>query len=202
MDRRAFFRRALRKGGEQVVRHVERRVQRKAARWIRPPWAVPEVEFLLACTRCGACIEACPHGVVFPLPARLGAEVVATPALDLTTRGCHLCDDWPCVAACEPGALRFPTPPQEEEGGNEETAVPASPPRLARATIDTERCLPWQGPECGACAAVCPVPDALQWDGPRPHIDGARCVGCALCRAACITDPPAVRIASLQPSES
>ncbi len=200
MDRRSFFRRALRKGGEQVVRHVERRVQRKAARWIRPPWALAEVEFLLACTRCGACIEACPHQVVFPLPSRLGAEVMATPALDLATRGCHLCDDWPCVAACEPGALRLPVAQQEDEN-DEVAAVPVSPPRLARATIDPERCLPWLGPECGACATACPVPGALQWEGTRPHIEAAECVGCALCREACITDPPAVGIASLQQAE-
>ena len=69
-----------------------------------PPFAVDELDFLLACTRCDKCIEACPHDVLFKLPARTGLQAAGTPAMDLLNRGCHLCRDWPCVAACEPDA--------------------------------------------------------------------------------------------------
>jgi ferredoxin-type protein NapG len=58
-----------------------------------PPYAQDELAFLLACTRCGACVTACPHGVIFPLAPRLGITVAGTPALDLLHKGCHLCED-------------------------------------------------------------------------------------------------------------
>jgi len=192
--RRAFFRRAAHKTGEAIVRQADAHAAGRAAHWIRPPWALDELEFLLACTRCGACVEACPHGVIFALPARLGAQVAGTPALDLLHHGCHLCEDWPCAESCEPAALARPV--------SEGAAPPPRLPRLARAAIDTTACLAWQGPECGACAASCPVEGALCWDGEKPRIDMDRCCGCGLCREACIVDPRAVRVGSLYRREA
>jgi len=169
------------------VKAAQVHVTRRAARWIRPPFALDELEFLLACTRCGACIDACPHQVIFPLSARLGARVAGTPALDLLNKGCHLCAAWPCVAACDPGALKRPE------------AAPAEPalPRVAVAKVDTNTCLPYLGPECGACAESCPVPGALCWEQSRPRIDPGKCVGCGLCREACILEQKAIHVASL-----
>jgi ferredoxin-type protein NapG len=122
--------------------------------------------------------------VIFKLPARYGIEVAGTPAMDLANRGCHLCEDWPCVTACEPHALSLPAP-EPIEGA----------PRLANLQIDTDVCLPYSGPECGACADSCPVPGALEWqDGVRPHINQDICTGCALCREVCILTPKAITI--------
>ncbi len=186
MDRRTFFRQALRKTSETVVKHADDRATRRAGHWIRPPYAIDELEFLLACNRCGECVAACPHETVFLLSARLGAQVTGTPALDLLNKGCHLCADWPCVAACETGALQLP------ENNEEETPLP----RMAVASIDTSVCIPYLGPECGACAGSCPVPDALAWEQERPHINKDACVGCGLCREACIVSPKAIYITS------
>ena len=105
MDRRSFFKSLGNKATQTVVEQLDKRATKQAGRWIRPPYALAELDFLLACSRCGACTEACPHGVVFPLSPHLGPEVVGTPALDLLNRACQLCHDWPCVQACEPGAL-------------------------------------------------------------------------------------------------
>ena len=58
MDRRAFFLQAFRNTGEKIVQVCDAKVTRQAAHWIRPPYAQDELAFLLACTRCGACIEA------------------------------------------------------------------------------------------------------------------------------------------------
>ncbi len=192
MDRRNFFRKAFRDSGKAVVKHVAKKVEQQASRWIRPPFAVEELNFLLACTRCDACIEACEYQVIFRLSPRLGAKVVATPALDLLNHACHLCADWPCVAACETGALRLP---EAESGSNPDE--PVAPPVLARASIDTQRCLPYHGPECGACAGRCPIEGALDWQLTRPVINPLHCTGCALCRQACIADPPAINIQSV-----
>jgi len=193
MKRREFFKLGAQKAAEITADVVRAKVGLRAAKWLRPPFALPEDEFLSSCTRCDACISACPHDVLFKLPARLGNLVADTPALDLGNRGCHMCEDWPCVMACEPQALARPTP--------KEDADPALP-KLAHLTINEEACLPYAGPECGACAHICPVPGALTWpDGLRPVIDAAACTGCALCREACIVDPKAIDVRALVPDD-
>ena len=184
MDRRDFLRRGIGKVTEVAVEQAEKKVTAKV-NWIRPPFALPELEFLLACTRCSDCIDACPHNTIFPLAARLGPDVVATPALDLLNSACHLCDDWPCVQSCKSNALQYPDTEQ------------ADFPKLALASIDTEACLPYLGPECGACSDSCPVEDALVWDNEKPVIQQAYCTGCALCREACILEPKAINIGLL-----
>ena len=198
MSRRDFFRRGVVRVAEAALEEARARAERRTAHWIRPPFAGDELDFLFKCTRCGDCIEACPHDVIFPLEARLGPRVVSTPALDLVNKACRLCEDWPCVAACEPGALEVPKPVDPEAEGENSLRDPAAPrPRLAVARIDRRLCLPYAGPECGACAHSCPVPGALVWDGPKPRINAASCVGCALCREACIVSPKAVSISAI-----
>ncbi len=195
MKRRDFFRLGVRKAAEitaQVANQVaDARVSLRAEGWIRPPFAAGEPEFLARCTRCDNCIEACPHDVLFALPADSGHRAAGTPAMDLLKRGCLMCADWPCVSACEPDALRLPDPGE---------GLPPSPAKFAEVWIDTETCLPYLGPECGACADSCPVPGALGWEGGlKPVIDQETCTGCALCRQACILDPKAVKISAFIP---
>ncbi len=97
------------------------------------------------------------------------------------------------MSACEPDALKLP---DRAEG------APLAPPKLAAVRIDPRACLPYSGPECGACAHACPVPGALEWaDGIRPVINDERCTGCALCREACIVEPKAIEVAALAPDE-
>lgn len=187
MDRRNFFKTIVNKAAKTAVQAADAHVTTQASHWIRPPFALDELEFLLACTRCDKCIEACPHDVIFKLPSRLGAQVTGTPAMDLLNKACHLCEDWPCVESCEPKALMYP---------EEEDAELESLPYLAHVEINTQTCLPYLGPECGACESACPVPGALKWDMTKPYIDPELCAGCGLCSEACIVEPKAVTISS------
>ena len=206
MDRRNFFRSALNKSGSTVVKAVDASVNKQASHWIRPPYAINELEFILACTRCGDCIAACPHEVIFSLSARLGVKFAGTPALDLLNKGCHLCEDWPCVTACTPNALIKPEPAISETDKNateingeteKEDLLLCAPPKLARASINEQTCLPYSGPECGACIGICPIPGALTLDMCKPVIDQSLCNGCGLCRESCIADPKAINITAL-----
>lgn len=182
MERRDFLRRGIGKVTEKAVQQAEAKITGRV-NWIRPPFAQPEMEFLLTCTRCSACLEACPHGVIFPLANRLGPAVAGSPALDLLNKACHLCTDWPCVKQCEPNALQLPEHP-----------VDTPWPKLAKASINEDVCLPYLGPECGACRDHCPVSGAMTWENERPTINAAYCTGCAMCREACVVDPKAVDI--------
>lgn len=144
--------------------------------WARPPFSMDEVDFLNTCSRCMDCIDACPHQALFPLGVKSGLLRAGTPALDLCKRGCHLCQDWPCVMACKTGALALP------ESG--------SMPRLARVGVDGGRC-----PEgCDACVQACPPRAMVREAGQAPHLDVARCPGCGLCLQACPLDPPALTL--------
>lgn len=192
LDRRAFFTLGMKKTAKAAVDLAQNRVEQRARHFIRPPFAIDELDFLIKCTRCEACIKACPQEIIFPLTARLGIEVLSTPALDLMSNACLLCKDWPCVQACEGNALLSPQP---MEDGKEE----ASAPRLAMASIDPEHCLPYSGPECGACHSACPIPGAINWDMTRPKINEVLCSGCAQCREACITMPKAITINATKP---
>jgi len=188
MKRREFFRYGVQKAGDVTREVVRAKMGLRDVNCIRPPFARTEPEFAAACTRCDKCIEACPHDVIFKLTLEQGGDLAGTPALDLVWRGCHMCEDWPCVKACEPQALLIP----EHEDGEE---IPL--PRLGIAEVDTKACLPYSGPECGACAHSCPVDGALNWEGgTRPVIDADMCTGCGLCREACIAYPNAIKISA------
>lgn len=185
MERRAFFRTGIKKAAQTILEQVDAHVEARANRWIRPPFALGEMNFLLACSRCDKCLAVCPPKILFRLPVRVGIQSAGTPAMDLTHKGCQMCSDWPCVAVCEPAALRLPAPQKEKPPR----------PKLAILHIQTARCLPYQGPECGACGPACPIPGALSWrEGRLPVIHADHCTGCALCREACVTEPKAITI--------
>ncbi len=192
LDRRNFFRLGAHKVAKAVVSVVDDKINQRASRYIRPPFAIEEIEFLEKCTRCHDCIDACPHQTIFPLSVRLGIEIVSTPALDLTNGACHLCQDWPCVAACKPGALTIPIGETPEE----EQPSLSPQPHLAEIAINSDVCLPYMGPECGVCGSVCPVPGAIVWDMNKPQINMDICTGCAMCRESCVTEPKAINITS------
>ncbi len=194
MKRREFFRLGAQNTVRAALRLAADKAARRAESRIRPPFALEEPEFLLACTRCDKCIEACGYDVLFKLPAHHGLQAGGTPAMDLLNRGCHMCQDWPCVKACEPGALKLPALDRD---------APGPPAKLARVGIDARVCLPYLGPECGACRDSCPIPGVLEWQGGiKPVIDEDSCTGCGLCREACITDPKAIEISALVPGKS
>jgi len=222
MDRRAFFRLGRDTINDVADKALKLHIDTHASQWIRPPFAATEAAFLDACTQCGDCMTACPHSIIFPIPTQYGEEFSGTPILDLVTKGCHLCEGWPCVSACETGALSLTnldsddaeleevaecngspqtvdltineSPKSEGEGGDEDDEII---PVLAIATIDIDQCITFMGPECGACQSVCPVPGAIDWNMNQPTINQDICVGCALCREACITEPKAIIVESL-----
>lgn len=189
MDRREFFTRSAGKAAQTLTKHAVKKAREKASHWIRPPFAIEEFDFLIACNRCGDCIDACPQHIIFPLSSKLGASVFNTPALNLINQACHLCEDWPCVNACEKSALVRPVP-------DENSTPKKSLPKLSIISINKEQCLPYSGPECGACN-FCPVPGAMIWDMEKPEINPELCTGCALCREYCIATPKAITIQSI-----
>lgn len=180
LDRRGFFTRGIQRAVQEVVDAFADRVA--PGRYVRPPGALPEPAFLAACTRCGACTEACPPHAIAPLPRTHGLAA-GTPALDVATTACLMCESMPCAQVCPTPALEVPSWGWRDV-------------RMAALTIDTGRCITYRDVECGICARACPVgPEALRMDDRGRPVVGAACTGCGQCIGACVTAPSSIAAA-------
>jgi len=142
----------------------------------RPPGAVDEQAFLDGCTRCDACIQACPHDAIVHAPPRFRGAA-GTPMIDPGPTGapCRMCDDFPCIAACEPNVLRL------------DAGV-----RMGMARIDILTCLAHTGSFCTVCSEQCPVDGAIEVHQGRPRIIEDCCTGCGVCHHVCPSQENAV----------
>ncbi|MCB9426506.1 MAG: 4Fe-4S dicluster domain-containing protein [Flavobacteriales bacterium] len=168
INRRDFFKFGFKKSGNIVGKQIQKKVPRIG---VRPPGAVDEDEFLLLCSRCTDCINACPHDVIFK-PSFAETKIYGeTPFLDLKHKACEFCVDFPCISACTKGALVK----------TEETPV------IGTAKVYKEHCLGAQGQYCDYCSRSCPKEfNALTIGEDRvPIIDETACVGCGKCEYIC-----------------
>ncbi|MBI5316901.1 MAG: 4Fe-4S binding protein [Nitrospirae bacterium] len=143
--------------------------------WLRPPGAVEEPLFLERCTKCNDCVTACPPGAIAAHPRD------GTPVLFADQSPCLLCEDLPCITACETEAL-LPV-----EG--------ITHVRMGIATVSHRLCTAGQG--CHACVSKCPT-DALSMDVAFLHLSVVKeaCVGCGMCEMVCktVNDHVAIRV--------
>jgi ferredoxin-type protein NapF len=134
---------------------------------LRPPWALQEDAFILACTRCGDCARVCPTHII-----KQGDG--GFPTVDFKQGECTFCGE--CVAACKPAALCKP------EGD--------SIPWAIRASIG-DSCLAHRQVECRICGEQCGE-SAIRFQPQAggisfPELDAGRCNGCGACLAPCPT---------------
>ncbi len=134
--------------------------------WLRPPGALDEAQFLESCTGCGECVEVCPHESI-----RVLAEN-ETPIIYPDEKPCYLCEDFPCIAACEPEALR-------PVGALKEI-------NMGIAVISQRLCTAGQG--CNACVAQCPTRAiTMDFASMAIRVKEEGCVGCGICEHVCKT---------------
>jgi MauM/NapG family ferredoxin protein len=186
LSKRGLLRLGLTRAGQAVGVAGEIAIDNMASRVTphvaRPPGALTEISFLLACTRCGECAKACPVNAILELDDRAGVAA-GTPFLDVNGhRACVACDDAPCMPACPSGAL---------------TVIPMKDAVLGTAVVDRELCTSWtREGMCTSCFQACPFNwDAIVTDEfHRPYIDPRSCIGCGICRAACPVSPRAITV--------
>ncbi len=133
----------------------------------RPPGAIDEFQFLAGCTKCGDCVSACPYDAIIKAPDRLG-NVAGTPLIEADTAACMMCEDFPCIAACQPGVL-----------------TNAVPPIMGTVRITEHLCLAHHSTICTVCSERCPVEGAINVTDGKPTINEDTCTGCGVCRYVC-----------------
>jgi ferredoxin-type protein NapG len=123
---------------------------------LRPPGAVKEEKFLVLCTKCGLCAEACPYKAL--VIAKPGDErPVGTPYFIMRENPCKMCRDIPCAVACPTGALDSSLMRDKDEQGRDKLNINLA--KIGLAVIDRETCIAYWGIQCDACYRVCPVID-------------------------------------------
>jgi len=138
--------------------------------------------FAAACTRCYACVNVCPTGVLrVGSPVRQGLMQLFEPELDATYGHClETCNE--CTRVCPTGALSPVTVEDKQRL------------QIGLAKVNRAACLSWtDGEYCMVCQEYCPYHaiDASYTEGrlARPVINANACRGCGLCQNKC----PAIR---------
>ena len=184
MKRRDFLGSLLAAAAALVAEGAASRPRGGGLRYLRPPGALPEREFLARCIHCGQCGEVCPNRCILYFGYQNGPASVDTPYILPREQACILC--MRCGEVCPTDAIaQIP----HAMGPILERV------HMGRAHIDKHLCLSYQGKTCGVCYRACPLQDVAIQVGmlEQPQIlDG--CVGCGLCERSCIQLPQAIRI--------
>lgn len=139
------------------------------ARFLRPPGARPETEFLARCLQCGQCAQVCIFDCI-DMHTGFNPFLSGTPRIDPRQAPCHLC--MRCSGICPSDAL--------EDVAKEKV-------RMGFAKLSRKRCHTWKGYIlCRTCFERCPLKGrAIVLEmGLYPAITD-QCAGCGVCEHVC-----------------
>ena len=138
-------------------------------RFLRPPGARPEKEFLARCLQCGQCAQVC---IFDCIKMRRGFNffVAGTPEINPKEAPCHLC--LRCSAICPSNAL---------------LDIPIEKVHMGYAKLDRSKCYTWTGElMCRSCYERCPIKwRAMYLEGGMNPVITDQCAGCGLCEHVC-----------------
>lgn len=143
---------------------------------VRPPGARPEDQFTGLCARCGACLRACPYGILQPDFGEAGFAGLLAPVVDYSKAHCfEYCNE--CTQVCPTGAI-------------ERLALAAKRDRaMGLAEVQRDKCLAWHDRQyCMVCQEFCPylAIAEVEHNGVNcPVVKPDMCRGCGACEVNC-----------------
>ena len=147
---------------------------------LRPPWSRADDLFTEACNLCGACLRACPSGIIVPGRANY-------PIVDFTLGSCTFCAQ--CRDACESDCFE---------------PDPAHQPWALQAHVQ-KNCVEASGVTCRICQDKCAhgaiLFQPLLGGCSQPSVLAERCTGCGACVGACPVRAISVDIPQRQAEE-
>lgn len=135
------------------------------SRYPRPPWARENAAFLVHCTQCHECIEACPQKVL-KVSDEQEPGLSGLPILSLEHGVCDFCEQ--CVEACKSGAL------SKLQGQRLQAIVEVS-----------NHCESGYGQPCSMCVETCESGALSVELNQKPRVDANLCSGCGECGLSC-----------------
>lgn len=168
-------------------------------KYLRPPGAIKEEEFINKCLRCGQCVKSCKSGFIQSATLEAGFEGIWTPILNADAGYClYECNA--CTKVCPADAIKPLTLEEKKKF------------KMGTAVIDTDYCYTYaDGFACSVCYDKCPLPEkAIRfreieiWDYrgklnkiKQIFINPDVCTGCGICQNACPRkDNPGIFITS------
>ena len=112
MQRRSFIQWIGATGLTAALGPVSAATNAPTMRFLRPPGALAENDFLARCIRCGNCGEVCPNRCISFFQTENGLPSMGTPYIIPREQACILC--MKCGVACPTGALT-PIEPTAEQ---------------------------------------------------------------------------------------
>ncbi len=188
LSRRKFFVAGALGLGAGLAGRQSGDLKNRPADLVRPPGALPELEFLARCSRCGECVKVCPTRVIQPQGLEQGLSGAFSARLVMRLAGCdQQCRI--CGEICPTKALR--------ELDLEEKKYA----KLGTAELDQDRCLVYAWDKiCLICDEICPY-NAIVFktiNNKRvPVVIPSRCNGCGWCENVCpVIGESAIRVSA------
>jgi len=147
--------------------------------YLLPPGNISLQEFLIKCNKCYECISKCPNESIRVMH-NTDSQLNEYPVIIPQENPCYLCSDFPCIDACDTGALTFNNSKQP----------------LGAIQIVEENCFAFQDHYCSSCINSCPKAGLAIYadEKGRPSINQDECSGCGICINVCPSEKPAIRI--------
>ncbi len=170
ISRKDFIKNAFRLFRDEI-KGTESKPVSKGDAYIYPPGIESVEVFLNTCKQSYHCVSACPHTALQVYRENINDKRYGYPVIKPRQSACYYCDDFPCITACESGALK----------------ISYKQRKLGLAIIDQNLCFAFNGTFCQACIVNCP------WSGKAIYADNNNhpviveeyCTGCGLCVQSC-----------------
>lgn len=147
--------------------------------YLLPPGSATQEEYIRKCNKCYECISVCPYEVL-RVAYEMNETIDSYPVIIPSITACNMCSDFPCINACEQGALISSLRDQP----------------LGKIEIVENNCYAYSDHYCTSCVTNCPIGESAIYldSNNKPHINIENCNGCGVCINTCPSEQPSIRI--------